>query len=1277
MKKVLSILLTLVMLTSSMSNILVFANDTSDGSKITVEDTYAFPGGTVDVEVTLSNNPSIYNLLMNFEYDSTALKLIAVSNGTAMSDVASFTPPKNMASGCSASWYYIDEPATYKDGSLVVLTFEVLETAEAGESYSVSVTNVTAEDVDGTECDISVENGKVSIIDYIPGDVNGDGKHTIRKDVSEFNQYIVDGCKYDPLGYAVQINENAGDVNDDNKINIRDVIQINKYIVDGCTYDPNGYAVKLLSHTPRCQHTSLTAVDAKEASCTEEGNIAYWVCECGKYFSDDGAVNEIEFEDTVVKAGHTPATAVRENEVAGTCMVAGSYDEVVYCSICGAELSRTTKTIAKLGHTPGEATTCTTAQTCTACGEVLEAAKGHTPGANATCTEAQTCTVCGAVLESQNGHIPGAAATCTEPQRCTVCQTVLTEATGHSLTYVAEQDPVGGKEAADCVPGNCAYWQCSVCSKCYLDENATQEIALADTVWEIYLVYFFDLENDTYNVGAYKQSEVLSLKNISPDEMKGYDFNGWHTSENFTEQNKISVIPAGNTQNINLYANRILHKSKITLFGLGREEFLSYDIANGITLPTPKWKASAGEGDCLIFSHWTDEDGNKITEIPVGEIGDRTIEANWIYKENYAISNPNKYTYVGGYQNSDGKYSFIYEIGAIKNIVLSKQHTYTFEGLTEHTESETKTYTVGQSAGHEAATTVSNIVSSSSEMANIEHYTTTHEEGWELGAKWRPEIEFEGIKVSAWEFSGGYSNSDTDTYEKTGFSSENNYEENGTENGIRSTIDYYSEESVSRTVSDAFVPGVTPVGSYTWARLMDVKVYAIVTYNPYTGKYVFDVYSVPTNVQDGLLYTLPSSLVYEINIVSGDVLDFEIPFEEIPEKFYTVEYDANEGIGEMPKSIHELGVSSALFNNMYKRTGYTFIGWNTSADGSGTWYTDAANICDIAAAGETVTLYAKWNKNPYTVKYDANKPSNASSSVLNIPDNTDCYYDTTVTLGSEPTLTGWKFGGWYRDAACTETLKVGEAGEVKANANLTSEPNDTVPLYAKWTPHTYTITYYGNGATSGSTSMSTHTYDVAKNLSSNGFTRTNYDFLGWSTSSTATTPTYTNGQSVKNLTTTANGNINLYAVWVKIYGEYGYYSRNDEIWSSSTLTERFYVGFNKSVLKNNAEYKSISITMTVDAWENWVGMGVTPYFYIYNSNGVLIKHLTWDGELACSDFGNDWKTQELNFDISVDNLQNDGSILVGYSSKAQNNIFGVDTSCWHRGTVTIKATAKK
>lgn len=79
--------------------------------------------------------------------------------------------------------------------------------------------------------------------------------------------------------------------------------------------------------------------------------------------------------------------------------------------------------------------------------------------------------------------------------------------------------------------------------------------------------------------------------------------------------------------------------------------------------------------------------------------------------------------------------------------------------------------------------------------------------------------------------------------------------------------------------------------------------------------------------------------------------------------------------------------------------------------------------------------------------------------------------------------------------------------------------------------NTYTVVYKGNNNTGGSTANSSHTYGTAKALTANGFTKTGYTFWGWSTSSTAPTPTYTNGQSVSNLTATNGGTVTLYAVW--------------------------------------------------------------------------------------------------------------------------------------------------
>ena len=77
----------------------------------------------------------------------------------------------------------------------------------------------------------------------------------------------------------------------------------------------------------------------------------------------------------------------------------------------------------------------------------------------------------------------------------------------------------------------------------------------------------------------------------------------------------------------------------------------------------------------------------------------------------------------------------------------------------------------------------------------------------------------------------------------------------------------------------------------------------------------------------------------------------------------------------------------------------------------------------------------------------------------------------------------------------------------------------------------YTVSYNGNGATSGSTANSSHTYGTAKNLTTNGYARVGYDFLGWSTDSTAKTATYSNSQSVSNLSLVNGATIELFAVW--------------------------------------------------------------------------------------------------------------------------------------------------
>lgn len=124
-------------------------------------------------------------------------------------------------------------------------------------------------------------------------------------------------------------------------------------------------------------------------------------------------------------------------------------------------------------------------------------------------------------------------------------------------------------------------------------------------------------------------------------------------------------------------------------------------------------------------------------------------------------------------------------------------------------------------------------------------------------------------------------------------------------------------------------------------------------------------------------------------------------------------------------------------------------------------------------------------------------------------------------------------------------------------------------IYAHWTANTYTVSYNGNGATSGNTASSNHTYDSSKRLTTNGYVRDGYAFLGWSTSPNGSVQ-YSNGQNVSNLTTTNGATINLYAQWKSLGYEINYDGNGADGGSTSTQ----YAPFNQTTtLNKNGYYK--------------------------------------------------------------------------------------------------------
>lgn len=215
-------------------------------------------------------------------------------------------------------------------------------------------------------------------------------------------------------------------------------------------------------------------------------------------------------------------------------------------------------------------------------------------------------------------------------------------------------------------------------------------------------------------------------------------------------------------------------------------------------------------------------------------------------------------------------------------------------------------------------------------------------------------------------------------------------------------------------------------------------------------------------------------------------------------------------------------ISTALSSSdvLRARTGYTFAGWNTQADGLGTTTYAEGDLYSFAA---DITLYAKWTPNTYTVTYDANSSTSGS-----VPSNQTKTYAVSLTLQTNTgTLarTGYTFGGWNTLANGSGDL-YSSGGSYTANAGVT--------LYAKWTINTYTLTYddnTSNGGTVPTDGSSPYDYNSTVTVKANtgSLVKTGYTFAGWNTAASGSGTSYAATGSVT--FTLGAANVVLYAQW--------------------------------------------------------------------------------------------------------------------------------------------------
>lgn len=221
-----------------------------------------------------------------------------------------------------------------------------------------------------------------------------------------------------------------------------------------------------------------------------------------------------------------------------------------------------------------------------------------------------------------------------------------------------------------------------------------------------------------------------------------------------------------------------------------------------------------------------------------------------------------------------------------------------------------------------------------------------------------------------------------------------------------------------------------------------------------------------------------------------------------------------------------------------KKDGYTFDGFYTNAacttavSGAGVSISD--NVLTLSSITAAKTVYAKFSENMTSVSLEA---SPAGKGTFTIGGAT--VISTSAGKTTKPAVTAVPGTGYL----ATGTIWS------KNNSNITLSSTTTNPttvtgcgtsgtsstLTATFTPITYTISFNGNGKTSGTMSNQTGvTYDASTTITANAFVKTGYNFKGWADSKAkadAGTVDRTNGAAHGNLSSTQGATVTLYAVW--------------------------------------------------------------------------------------------------------------------------------------------------
>lgn len=293
--------------------------------------------------------------------------------------------------------------------------------------------------------------------------------------------------------------------------------------------------------------------------------------------------------------------------------------------------------------------------------------------------------------------------------------------------------------------------------------------------------------------------------------------------------------------------------------------------------------------------------------------------------------------------------------------------------------------------------------------------------------------------------------------------------------------------------------------------------------------YTYDVNSSTT-------YIIAFNEYYSSNAASGTLF-----FEFVPDVvYYTI--TCKDRIYNSSGTL--LNTYTKGSNSYASKTTAKGSDWGTSSSYTGYYYNSCTTISSVSSNS---TVYRNYYPNSYTVSYNLNGASGTA------PTSTTRYYNETYTLTSTtPTRSGYNFLGWDTNSSATSGIASG--GTAPASTSTS-----TITYYAIWQQISYTatVTYNANGGSGAPSSQSATETDanVSITLSSTKPTRDRYKFLGWSTSSSATTASYQPGTAYDFTGSSTGQTTPLYAVWEHLFGADNVYCGINGEWK---LVETYY-----------------------------------------------------------------------------------------------------------------------